>query len=46
MVSGEEAFSGELLQLLALDLVLKVCTQNSVCIVNSVSPLASPSLVK
>lgn len=46
MVSGEEAFSRELLQLLALDLVLTMCTQNSVCCVHSVSPLASPSLVK
>lgn len=31
MVSGEEAFSGELLLLLALDLVLTMCTQNRVC---------------
>jgi len=30
VVSGEEPFSRELLQLLALDLVLTMCTQNCV----------------
>ncbi len=35
MVSGEEAFSGELLQLLALDLVLTMCIQNKMCVLCS-----------